>query len=71
MSVNSFLGVPVQYSVSLDSAAGLPSWLTLLQSENQDATSPASLYGTPANEDLGKITLNVSIVRSWLTLINC
>lgn len=55
-----FVGIQVQYSVSLDSAAGLPSWLTLLQSDNQDAASPAFLYGTPAEDDLGQITLNVS-----------
>ena len=57
------IGVQVQYSVSLDSAAGLPSWLTLLQSDNQDASSPAFLYGTPEESDLGQITLNVSILK--------
>ena len=55
-----FVGVQVQYSVSLDSAAGLLSWLTLMQSDNQDAASPVFLYGTPEEDDLGQITLNVS-----------
>ena len=55
------VGVQVQYSVSLDSAAGLPSWLTLVQSDNQDAPSPVFLYGTPEEDDLRQITLNVSI----------
>ena len=56
-----FLGVVVQYSVSLDSAAGLPSWLTLLQSDSQDAaSSQAFLYGTPEEDDIGQSTLNVS-----------
>lgn len=54
-----FPGVQVQYSVSLDSAAGLPSWLTLLQSDNQDAASPVFLYGTPEENDIGEFTLNV------------
>ena len=46
----------MQYSVSLDFAAGLPSWLTLLQSDSQEAF----LYGTPEEDDIGQITLNVS-----------
>ena len=51
----------MQYSVSLDSAAGLPSWLTLLQSDSQDAaTAQAFLYGTPEEDDIGQTTLNVS-----------
>ena len=51
----------MQYSVSLDSAAGLPSWLTLLQSDSQDAaSSQAFLYGTPEEGNIGQSTLNVS-----------
>ena len=50
----------VQYSVSLDSVAGIPSWLTLLQSDSQDAASQAFLYGTPEEDNIGQITLNVS-----------
>ena len=51
----------MQYSVSLDSAAGLPSWLTLLQSDSEDAaSSQAFLYGTPEEDNIGQIILNVS-----------
>lgn len=54
-------GVQVRYSVSLEGAAGLPRWLTLLQAEEQNATSPVFLYGTPEIEHLGQITLIVSL----------
>ena len=63
-------GVQVQYSVSLDSAAGRPSWLTLLQSASQDAASPVFLYGTPGEEDVGQITLNVSKILTCTATLN-
>ena len=66
-------GIQVQYSASLDGSAGLPRWLTLLQSED-GWTSPAFIYGTPEEKDLGSVTLHVSVnymVKAVGILIHC
>ena len=47
----------VEFSAAVAGHAGLPSWLSVLQ---VNRVSPAYIFGTPAANDIGNITLEVS-----------
>ena len=47
----------VEFSAAVAGHAGLPSWLSVLQ---VNRLSPVYIFGTPAANDIGNITLEVS-----------
>ena len=47
----------VEFSAAVAGHAGLPSWLSVLQ---VNRVSPAYIFGTPAVNDIGNVTLEVS-----------
>lgn len=52
-----FSDTDVEFSAAAVGYAGLPNWLSILQ---VNRTSPAYLYGTPAANDVGNLTVEVS-----------
>lgn len=47
----------VEFSAAVAGHAGLPNWLSVLQ---VNRLSPAYIFGTPAVNDIGNVTLEVS-----------
>ena len=54
---------PVSFDVAVRGRAGIPEWLTLV-----DATNSSYLYGTPRNEDVGTLVLEVGY---WGFMLQC
>ena len=57
ISVLSFAAPDVEFSAAAVGHAGLPNWLSILQVSR---ASPAYLHGTPAANDIGNTTVEVS-----------